>query len=279
MNILPPTYDYVFKNIMSDSFLLQDLYVSLTKEPISPEDIIELNPNLLSEYKKDKTSELDLKFRIDDYAIINIEMQRENYIELWNRFQYYNGKGYTNQLISGDDYRKLLKVITIVFFEHKFVKEDNRPVHHYLLSDSTTNSPYINSNQLIFLEISKRKNCKDEQIKKWLDFFAAKKEEEFMELAQKYDVIDRAYKRTYQISADDDERARAEAIEKARLDTLNLIRSKVEESRNNTWNQAWNQGAESTCLTIAKKMLNSNASIDYIKEITGLSEEQIISLK
>ena len=54
MNILPPTYDYVFKNIMSDSFLLQDLYVSLTKEPISPEDIIELNPNLLSEYKKIK---------------------------------------------------------------------------------------------------------------------------------------------------------------------------------------------------------------------------------
>ena len=96
-----------------------------------------------------------------------------------------------------------------------------------------------------------------------------------MELAQKYDVIHRAYKRTYQISADDDERARAEAIEKARLDTLNLIRSKVEESRNNTWNQA----AESTCLTIAKNMLNSNASIDYIKEITGLSEEQIISLK
>ena len=76
------------------------------------------------------------------------------------------GEWYTNQLISGDDYRKLLKVITIVFFEHKFVKEDNRPVHHYLLSDSTTYSPYINSNQLIFSEISKRKNCKEEQIKK-----------------------------------------------------------------------------------------------------------------
>ena len=108
-----------------------------------------------------------------------------------------------------------------------------------------------------------------------------------MELAQKYDTIDRAYKRTYQISADDDERARAEAIEKARLDTLNLIRSKEEEFRNEVWNQAWNeawnqawnQAADSLSLKIAKKMLNSNASIDYIKEITGLSEEQITSLK
>ena len=88
-----------------------------------------------------------------------------------------------------------------------------------------------------------------------------------MELAQKYDVIDRAYKRTYQISADDDERARAEAIEKARLDTLNLIRSKVEESENNA------------LIKVAKKMLNSKASINYIKEMTELSEEQIISLK
>ena len=88
-----------------------------------------------------------------------------------------------------------------------------------------------------------------------------------MELAQKYDVIDRAYKRTYQISADEDERARAEAIEKSRLDTLNLIRSKVEESEKNA------------LIKVAKKMLNSKFSIDSIKEITGLSEEQIISLK
>ena len=76
-------------HIVSQHIMVQ--YLVILFRLVDIENIIELNPNLLSEYKKDKISELDLKFRIDDYAIINLEMQCENYSELWNRFQYYNG--------------------------------------------------------------------------------------------------------------------------------------------------------------------------------------------
>ncbi|MBQ7738792.1 MAG: hypothetical protein IJT59_03960 [Desulfovibrionaceae bacterium] len=87
-----------------------------------------------------------------------------------------------------------------------------------------------------------------------------------MEPTEKYDVIDRECKLSYHIGLDDDERARAEAIEKARLDALSMIRYKEEEIRNEVR------------ISVAKNMLKENSSVDLIKKVTTLSEEQIRSL-
>ena len=161
MYILPPVYDYVFKSIMSDRIIAYNFFKSVIKKDLLLDNVIELNPNLLSEYKEDKNSELDLKFHVEKDIIVNLEMQREYYSELWKRFQYYNNKIYTNQLHSGEDYTSLKRVINISFFEDILIKTDDEPIHHFILYDPNTNIYYQNSNEYIFLEISKRDFCKD----------------------------------------------------------------------------------------------------------------------
>ena len=88
-------------------------------------------------------------------------MQREYYSELWKKFQYYNNKIYTNQLISGNDHSSLIWVINISFFEDILIKTDNEHIHHFILYNPNINIYYRYSNGYIFLEISKRDFFKD----------------------------------------------------------------------------------------------------------------------
>ncbi|MCR5561790.1 MAG: hypothetical protein K6F46_00240 [Desulfovibrio sp.] len=69
-----------------------------------------------------------------------------------------------------------------------------------------------------------------------------------------------------QLSADEQERAEAEAVEKARRDMVARIRS------------AEMKGQSETRLAIATKMLRRNIPIDDICELTGLSSEEVSAL-
>ena len=74
MYIILLTYDYVFKRMISDYIIAYNLFKSVTKKIYHQIMYIELNPNSLSEYKKDKNSELDLKFLTKSCGIVKLEI-------------------------------------------------------------------------------------------------------------------------------------------------------------------------------------------------------------
>ena len=76
-----------------------------------------------------------------------------------------------------------------------------------------------------------------------------------------------------------DDYERAEAIEKARRDMIAIRKSKEREIWNKAYDQAWNQVSIQTATKIAKNMLDRNYSLDNIQKLTGLSYDQIKSIK
>ena len=68
-----------------------------------------------------------------------------------------------------------------------------------------------------------------------------------------------------------DDYERAEAIEKARRDIIAIRKSKERE--------IWNKARIHVSTKIAKNMLDENYSLDDIQKLTGLSYDQIKSIK
>ena len=94
-----------------------------------------------------------------------------------------------------------------------------------------------------------------------------------MELDQDDSFTDQARQHLKIIFSDDYERA--EAIEKARRDMIAIRKSKERE----IWNKAWDQAYIHASTKIAKNMLDENYSLDDIQKLTGLSYDQIKSIK
>ena len=69
---------------------------------------------MYGDFIDDKTSRLDVKAVLNDGTKVLIEMQVSSYDELPERFLYYWGKGYTEDLKSGDKYKELHKTISII---------------------------------------------------------------------------------------------------------------------------------------------------------------------
>lgn len=111
-----PTNDYVFKRIFGkpgNEEITKGLVSAIIKKDIKKLEINE-NPILEKDLKDDKVGILDIKARLDDDELCNIEMQvvRQNSIE--KRMMFYWAKLYTSGIHEGENYNKLHKTIAIL---------------------------------------------------------------------------------------------------------------------------------------------------------------------
>ena len=87
------------------------------------------NKRMYGDFIDDKTSRLDVKAVLNDGTKVLIEMQVSSYDELPERFLYYWGKGYTEDLKSGDKYKELHKTISIIILVNNLPRF--KDIEHY----------------------------------------------------------------------------------------------------------------------------------------------------
>ena len=119
--VMVPTNDYVFKRIfghVGNEEITKGLIGSIIKEKINT---IKINENPITEKDMiyDKIGILDLKVRLNDKIICNIEMQVVQQEEIEKRIMFYWGKTYTGEIKKGDKYGVLLKTIVILIANFK----------------------------------------------------------------------------------------------------------------------------------------------------------------
>ena len=222
---LSPINDYVFKRVFGEHLtVLADLLQAVLALPVTEHDICVINPVFSADKKNDKLSSLDVKVETREYGVIDVEIQVENYEDLWKRFQYYTARMYVDQIRSGDDYSKLTRAISIVIADFAFFTGDSAYHHRFRLFDMQNCVEYPGSIEINILEIPKR--CgNSSKVSHWLEFFAARTEEQFMQLVQNDPAMEQAWGVIREMSADEQERAEAEAVEKARRDMVARLRS------------------------------------------------------
>jgi predicted transposase/invertase (TIGR01784 family) len=111
---IDPKVDYAFKKLFGSEEnkpLLIDFLQSILNETI--EDLEILNPFNAKETPDDKLSILDIKAKLADQRLVNIEMQMVVTALYPNRALYYWARTYSQQLKESEDYIKLKTTISI----------------------------------------------------------------------------------------------------------------------------------------------------------------------
>ena len=269
--------DYAFKRVFGveeNKDVLQNLLECILDIP--PENIAGLEL-LDKEFHKDsisdKTGVLDVKLRLKNNTIIDIEIQNRWNIEFAQRTIFYWAKMYTENLKTGEVYTKLPKCITINIVGEGF--DLNNLLHsEYNVVEKHINDRLSDELEIHFLNLAKVKeqdeNTESDEKKKklynWLKFIKTDNEEVRNMLAQESPMMTKA-------------NATINIMEMSPKEKwLYENRMKYEHDKASWKHVGYQEGVHQNKLETAKNLLAMNFPIENIAQATGLSLEEIKKL-
>ena len=267
-----PTNDYIFKRIfgrIGNENITKNLLESVLETKIKSVSL-DTNPILEKNLNDDKFGILDVKVKLENNILCDIEVQVVPFFDLNKRLLFYWSKLYSSSIKSGEPYEKLKKSIIILFADFDFkkfenlkaikrfhtkwkIKEDKQP--KYILTDEF--EIHIVSLKLVE-KLFKRvynKNDIDENYKNlisWLKFI------------KKPDLLEEISKDEY-----------AQRLAEYRMKELRDKKA-IEQYG---YHSGLDDGEKKAQIEIAKKMLKEKIDIKLISKLTGLSETKIKKLK
>jgi predicted transposase/invertase (TIGR01784 family) len=217
---LSPKNDFVFKKVFGENTqVLTDFLKSVLDLPADEYQGLEvLDPNLRPENIDDKYCILDIRLHTKSKNVIDIEIQIKNQDFIWKRIQFYAAKMLVEQAKSGDSYKTLPHVISILITDFVLIKENKELHNRFRLYDEKTKARFPDSMEINVLEIPKVRDDDESRLSNWMRFFAANTEEDFMAIAQTSPAIAEAWGVIKHLSADESARMIAESRENGRLD-------------------------------------------------------------
>lgn len=276
LTLLKSKIDVVFHALFREGNegITKAMIQAATKEKIKKVDL-DNDRHLVGKYPEEKLGIVDLKATLDNGTICDIEIQLADNKDTVERFLFYWSRIYSSQLVKGDDYGKLNKVIGIIIIDYELEKTkeiENLSTKWKIREVSTGKQIELTDVlELYIIEIPKaRKILKKEpknELAQWVMFINDPNESEVSEIMEDNKEIEKAMNELEKISKDKELRRVAELREKAIRDEKNGLRHAREE------------GIEQGIEQVAKKMLELNMSIQDIINVTGLTEKQILELK
>lgn len=290
--IFPATNDVVFKKIfgdMNNKEVIKGFLSSILNIPKEEYELLKIESPFLniSDSATDKIGILDVKLSTKNKKIIDIEIQVARMKHMRERVLYYLSKMTLDQIGAGENYDKIQKVISIIIAsDHILIKENNNQHNRYLLCDKETGSIFTDKMEVNTLDLMKKADPKtsDPNITKWVDFFNAKTEEELEMIHNMPDsAVKQAAKIVLEVNQDKEVRIKAEQRENAlRVYNTEIEASKqsgIKEGIKQGIQQGMEKGMENKAIEIAKKLLQTNLSLEQISIVTGLTSEEINNLK
>ena len=274
--LLDPKIDYVFKRIfgyIGNEEITKELISSIIQKEISDIEL-DNNPILEKDLLDDKVGILDIRAKIEHNINCNIEMQIVDRKNIEKRILYYWSKLYSMNLKSGKDYEELEKVIVILITDYEI--DSLREIKKYETKWNIREEEYqkvilTEVMEFYIIELPKyekyKEKTKNNKLNKWIRFI---KEPGGIEMGEDK-TIQKAKKVLEEISKDKKERYLAELREKYILD-----QKAIEDAG---YDKGLRDGISQEKKKIAENLLKLNMSIEQIKEVTGLTEEEIKKLK
>ena len=278
--LLDPKIDYVFKRIfgyVGNEEITKGLLSSIIQKEISN---IKLDNKTILEKDllEDKVGILDIRAKIEDKINCNIEMQIVDRKNIEKRILYYWSKLYSMNLKAGKDYENLEKVIVILITDYEIdsLKEIQKYQTKWNIREEEYQKVILTEvMEFYIIELPKydkyKEKSKNEKLNRWIKFI---KEPGGMEMGEDK-AIQKAKEVLEEISKDERERYLAELREKYILDQKAIEDAGYDKGLKD----GMIQGKKEEKKKIAKNLLKLNMSIEQIKEVTGLTEEEIKKLK
>ena len=296
---LKVTNDYIFKKIFAkkgNESILKDLLNSILQIKIKSIEVI-ADANLERQLESNKLGILDLKAKVDEEAIVNIEIQIINRYNMIERTLFYWSGLYYNVLQKGADYKEIKKVIAINILDYN--EFDEGPYHEIArLRREYLYKILTDKIEIHFIQIPKfKKQRKDMKTKldMWMDFISQIDEKEVKNAMSKNKEIKKAQEEYEYLTGDEEERRIAFLREKALRDENSIFdagkdigfksgeehgikkgkKEGIEIGREQGIEIGKEQGIEQNKKEIANSMLKEKMPIETIMKVTKLSREEI----
>ncbi len=294
MRRINPLNDFAFKKIFGEKGRERELIAFLNSilRKTLPSPIVEItileNKELPKDLLHDKQGIVDIRARLADGTIINIEIQLDNHNNMEKRTVFYWSKLYVGGIKEGANYQELPKVITINILDFNLLGTKDFHSTFHLWEDTEKDYMLTDVVEIHFIEYPKFKklvgaNYMKDPLSMWLTLLQKDVDEQVVKELVKMEPAMAYVEETIDyISSTPDMIDLYEAREKARLDHINMMDSATEkgrvEGRAEGMEKGMEKGVEQT------KIANATALLDILDNETislkiGLSIEHVEKLR
>ena len=268
LNRLSVKRDIVFKRIFAhkgNEEFLTEFLSSLLNIKIKNIEIMH-DIHLEKDIEDDKLGIIDVRAVINDNSIINIEIQLRNEFNIIERSTFYGSKLISDQLRKNDLYKDLKPVIVICILDYNFF-----PFEEYINDTVMVLNKHrkfdVNENmKYYYIELPKFRKSnynRESIINQWLTFIDSENSKELEEIMKKNNTIKKANDELEYLEGDEAFKRKVELREKYERDLASALYNREE------------KGKLESKKEIAKKMIQKGMSLKEIKELTGLTEEEL----
>jgi predicted transposase/invertase (TIGR01784 family) len=268
--LLPVKSDFVFKLIFGDQRNV-DILAAFLKSvlDIPDEDYDHLtivDPYVKKESEDDKYGILDVKVHTVSGSVVHVEIQVKVIPELTARTIYSQSKLITEQMSSGKKFTAIKRVVSIIITDENFVPGED--YHHQFRYRTNDGMEFTNLVEINTLELRKLPSDDDSSdLWIWMKFIKSDDEEVMEMLAQRSPTMRKAVGVLKELSADERTRMLFEKREMARMDFESLN------------DKARADGSNERAVAIARNLLKMDLPINQIVAATGLTREEIETLR
>jgi predicted transposase/invertase (TIGR01784 family) len=290
IDLLPPSADYVFKNVFAKEThkraLISLLNSILEGHPIIRDITIE-NPEIPRDFKKGKSVGLDIRATTDDKTKLQIDVQCQEDGRIANRSVFYQSKMQKNALKKNEEYDDLPNIISIWLVNYD---ETKRKYHThealYTFKKTPLDQPEIATDKFrtFIVELPKVdiKHAKVSDIFKVWVYFLRNPEKippEFLTIPE----VKEAMEELRYVSCDPEVRRGYDSYIKWQNDQINARSHAFNKGKREGMTQGITQGVTQGIMQskkeTAQKLFSKGMTIEDIADVTGLSSKEIESLK
>ncbi|MDR2646422.1 MAG: Rpn family recombination-promoting nuclease/putative transposase [Holosporaceae bacterium] len=264
------TNDVMFKIILGDPrhsrLLIHFLNAAIKSEtPITSVEIT--NTELTPEYVWQKGSRLDVRAKTQNGELINVEMQCGADRHMAARALFYWSRMFAGQIEVSDQYYKLKRTISINILDFRLF-DDERYWRKGHITDDETKRNITELLEMQFIELNKLRQVeKESPITFWVEFFRDPYSKSVKALCDYVPEIKEAKQIYEKAKSDPKARALIETREKALRDYTNDIAC------------AKDEGKAEGKIEMVLELLRAGVDVDIIAQTSGLSIEEIESLR
>ena len=303
------TNDYAFKRLLGSEEnkpLLQDFLeciLDLTSQQVLGLEF--MDKELTKEEFSDKTGILDVKLKLTDGTVIDIEIQASWNASFVKRTLFYWAKMYTSDFKAGESYDKLHRCIAINIIADGFRLND--AIHsEYLLQEKTAHTVLTDVLEVHFLDLQAAKTAKEKgkatgkqgQLINWLRFIGATDRKERAMIATMSPVLQMLNEKIDVLTLSPTERKLYESRMKLKSDittisetqfsagvergkSLGLAEGKslgLAEGKSLGLAEGGVRGSRQKALETARNLLVIGLSVENIAKATGLTVQEVEAL-
>ena len=290
-DILPPSDDRVFKLILTSPEakpVLIDLISSIIKRPVV--DVVVRNNEIPPEDTQEKAERLDVNCYIDDNSQVDLEMQASR-IEEDSDGQHRNLKGksvyYLCDLHSSQPskgvrrYDKLARTYQVTFCSYTVFPDREEYVNSFSMRHDEDNELLSDAICVVYVELSKLQEIMEKSVddmtdlEKWAVFFQYASEPTYRETVN--EVI--ASKEVLQMAGDLLMSISQDERERAVFRSRRMYQTDMQSNLATAEDRGERRGERKSRIEIARNALQMKMSVADIAKLTGLSHDEIESLR